>query len=163
MNSIIRRNPFRDMLDLRSDMDRLIEQAFSTPSRLGWVNETSLDLDVAEDEEQYIVKASLPGLDPEDLDITYTNKVLTIKGEVRGEEETEKRRYHMRERWYGSFSRSIQLPANVNANAIEAKYDKGILTLTMPKTEEEKPRRISVSSGDQKVIEGKLNNGKNNN
>jgi HSP20 family protein len=158
-NKMTHRNPYRVMLDIRSDMDRLIEQAFSSP-RLGFMSETSLDMDVSEDENQYIVKASIPGLDPKDMDITYTNKVLTIKGEVKGDEDKDNKRYHLRERWYGSFSRSISLPANVNADQIEASYDKGVLTLQLPKTEEEKPRKITVTTGDQKMLEGHFNNGK---
>jgi HSP20 family protein len=97
----------------------------------------------------------VPGIKPEDLDITVTKNTLTIKGEVRQEEEKEEERYHLRERRYGRFARSITLPTSVDADEIEANYENGVLTLRLPKTEEVKPKRIEVKSG-EKLLEGQF-------
>ena len=150
-----RYDPFREMMTLRSAMDRLFDNAF-VGSRGDWeaVN-WELALDVSETGDEYLVKASVPGINPDDLEITYNNKVLTIKGETKHEEEIEETRYHLRERRFGSFARSISLPTMVDSDHIEASYENGVLTLHLPKTEEAKPRRISISSH-EKMIEGKV-------
>ncbi|MGB9641272.1 MAG: Hsp20/alpha crystallin family protein [Anaerolineales bacterium] len=154
MFQIIRRDPFRDLMNIRSMMDRLFDNAFST-----WDFEDTfvgeLPLDVVENDDEYIVKASLPGMNPDDLEITYSGNTLTIKGEIKSEEEEKKGTYHLRERRYGSFARSITLPSNVKADKIEATYEAGVLKLTLPKAEEAKPKHIAVKSG-QKLIEGKV-------
>jgi HSP20 family protein len=121
-----------------------------------------LALDVAEKPEEFVVKASIPGINPDDLDITYNNNVLTIKGEVKGENEEKDTRYHLQERWSGSFSRSISLPSGVNADTIQASYEAGVLTLHLPKREEVKPKRISIKREEPKMIEGSFGNGKKN-
>ncbi|HEY3344232.1 MAG TPA: Hsp20/alpha crystallin family protein, partial [Anaerolineaceae bacterium] len=94
-----------------------------------------------------VVKASLPGINPDDLDITYTNNTLTIRGETREEKEESEKRYHIRERRFGTFTRSVYLPTQIDASKIQAEYDAGILTLSLPKTEEVKPKRIPVRAG----------------
>jgi HSP20 family protein len=111
-------------------------------------------LDVAETEEEYLVKASVPGINPDDLDITFTDKILTIKGEYKEEEEKEDVHYHLRERRFGSFSRRLRLPNTIKSDAIEAKYEDGVLVLHLPKTEEVKPKRITVQNGETPVLEG---------
>jgi len=95
---------------------------------------------------------------PEDLEITYDSNVLTIKGEVKDEQEVEEQHYHLRERRYGSFCRSVSLPSSIKADAIDARFDAGVLTLHLPKAEEAKPKRIPVLSGasnGKRMIEGK--------
>ena len=149
---LARRDPFRDMLSLRRTMDDLFDSAI-----VGWQGPSNWDLalDVSENEDEYTVKASIPGVKPEDLDITYNNNTLTIKGETKAEEEKEGEQFHIRERRYGSFSRSVVLPSRVNADEISADYQDGVLKVHLPKSEEAKPRRISVEGGEQKkVIEG---------
>ena len=163
MSNLTRWDPFREMMTLRSAMDRLFDDTFFGP-RSNWMERSGLDLsswelalDVAETNDEYVVKASLPGMNPDDLDVTLNNNVLTIQGEITEEKEEkpdEDRRYHLRERRYGSFSRSISLPSTVNADAIQANFEAGVLTLRLPKVEEAKPRRIEVRNG-QKMIEGK--------
>jgi len=106
----------------------------------------ALALDVAETEDKFIVKASLPGINPDDLDITFTDNVLTIKGEIKEEQDIEEGKYHLRERRYGMFQRSIALPVPVDSNKIEAVYKDGVLTLSIPKVEEIKPKKISVKA-----------------
>ena len=156
MNNIIRRDPFREMMTLRSTMDRLFDNAFFGAP---WEWEPlagNLPLDVAESENEFVVKVSLPGINPDDLDITFSGKTLTIKGETKGEEEKEGVQYHLRERRYGSFARSVTLPTLIQSDAIQAKYEAGVLTLHLPKTEEVKPKRIAVNRVDTpQMIEGK--------
>jgi HSP20 family protein len=160
MNYITRRNPFRDLLDMRDSMDRLLERDFS--ERSFFKSDWDLALDVAEKSDEFVVKASIPGINPDDLEITYNNNVLTIKGEVHGENEEKDTKYHLQERWSGNFSRSISLPGGVKADDIQAAYQAGVLTLHLPKTEELKPRRIAVKAEDPKMIEASFGNGKKN-
>ena len=153
---LTRYDPIREMLAIRNTMERLLDSAMTgtatvQPATLG------LALDVAESENEYVVKASMPGINLNDLEITYANNTLTIKGEVREEQELEEARYHLRERSYGCFARSITLPAGVESDKIEANYEAGVLTLRLPKAEEIKPKRIAIKAGDgQKVIEASV-------
>ena len=103
-----------------------------------------------------MVKTSLPSINPDDIEITYNDNLLTIKGEVKGESEDKIENIHnIRERWSDSFSRSVSLPSTVKSNAIQASYEAGVLTLHLPKREEVNPRRIVVKTENPKVIEGK--------
>jgi HSP20 family protein len=99
-----------------------------------------------EENDNVVVKAAIPGAKAEDIDVSINGDVLTIKGETKSSEEIEEENYIYREQRYGSFSRSVGLPANVNTEDAEADFEDGILTLTMPKLEEAKPRQISVKS-----------------
>lgn len=157
MNNLTRWDPYREMMSLRSAFDRFFDTNISTVGT-GWQPMSwDLALDVSETDDDYRVTASLPGIDPDDLEITYDSNVLTIKGEVRKDEEVNEERYHLRERRYGSFSRSISLPTSIKAENIEANYEKGVLTLHLPKSEEAKPKRIKVQSVEpKKMIEGKV-------
>lgn len=155
---LTRYDPFREMLSLNRRMDRLFDRFFESE---GNGKEWSLGsplyvpLDVTETEDHYQVKASMPGIDPDDLEITFTEDTLTIKGEVKQEEETEHQRYHVRERRFGNFVRTIQLPSHVDEEHIEASYESGELILRLPKTEEAKPKRIEIKSeSGKKMIEG---------
>lgn len=152
---LTRWDPFREMVSMRRAVDRLIENTMGTED---WnqVSEWALALDVAEDADSYIVKASIPGIKPDDLEITYNKGSLTIKGELKDENENINGEYHLRERRYGVFSRTIALPATVKSEDIQAKVDNGVLTLVLPKMEEIKPKRIQIQSGEgSKVIEAK--------
>ena len=102
--------------------------------------------DVSENENEVIVKAELPGMDVKDIDITLTDGLLTIKGERKLEKEDKQENYHRIERQFGSFSRSLNLGVNVKADSIDAGYKDGILTVTLPKAEEDKPKKIEVKS-----------------
>ena len=155
MARLVRWDPFREFRSMRELTDRMLDRYFEAPFSDWETSSWGLALDVAEDEDEFVVKASVPGIKPEDLDITVTKNTLTIKGEVRQEEEKEEERYHLRERRYGRFARSITLPTSVNADEIEADYEKGVLTLHLPKTEEVKPKRIEVKSG-EKLLEGQF-------
>ncbi len=150
---LTRWDPFRDMLSMRRAMDRLFDRSLeSSWSDTPW----DLALDVMETKDDFIVKASLPGINPDDLEITFTDNVLTIKGETKEDKEIKEEQYHLRERRQGTFSRSISLPNRVKSEAISASYDAGVLTLKLPKVEEVKPKRISINVGNgSKLIEGK--------
>ncbi|NOX61131.1 MAG: Hsp20/alpha crystallin family protein [Chloroflexi bacterium] len=151
MAQITRWDPFREMMTLRSALDRLFEEPLAL-SRAFTPGHWGLALDIAETDEEYIVKASIPGVKAESLDITLSDNVLTIQGEFGREETIEKAKYHLRERMSGRFSRSVTLPTAVNADAVDAVYENGVLTLRIPKAEEVKPRHIRVHA--PKVIEG---------
>jgi HSP20 family protein len=148
-------DPFRQAMSLRDVMDRLLEESFVRPSlgRRGTGGE-SLAVDVRENEDQYVVEASLPGVKPEDVQIQVTGDTVTIRGETR--EEREQRRGEnvlMRERRMGSFSRSLRLPMPINAERAEAHFEHGVLTLTLPKAEQARPRRIEVRTGGRQTTE----------
>lgn len=157
MNSLttrrMMREPVRELQAMRSLMDQFFDEPFfSAPSLWSQRNDSfSLPLDLIEDEGEYIVKASIPGIDPEDVEITLTDNVLTIKGESKHETESNDKNYHMRERRYGSFMRQIALPMGVDADAVEATNENGVLTLHLPKSEAAKPKKIAV----KKMVESK--------
>lgn len=150
-------DPFREMMTMRRAVDRLIDNSMPN-SDWNTANDWGFPLDVVENENEFIIKASVPGVKPEQLEITFSKGLLTIKGETRDESESNKGQYHLRERRFGIFSRTISLPATVKADDIQAKCEDGILTLSMPKSEEVKPKRIQIQSGSsQKIIEAKNN------
>ncbi len=148
MTNLMRWRPMRDMMTLRNEMDRLFDRAFEDSPLSQWQPSTNwgLALDVAENDDAFIVTASVPGMKPEDIDITISDNVLTIKGEFKSDETINEDSYHIRERRFGSFGRSINLPSMVDSDDVEAQYENGVLTLTVPKAEEVKPRRIEVKA-----------------
>ncbi len=157
MSSLIRWNPTRDMLDLRREFDRLFANALDLPQFGSEISTWGLALDVVEHDDAYVVKASIPGVAPDDVDITLADNVLTIRGEFKEDKDVKEEQYRMRERRTGSFTRSVTLPTAVNRDNIEATYDNGVLTLNVPKAEEVKPKRIAIKlgkNGKKKVIEG---------
>ena len=153
--TMMRWEPLSDMMSLRNAMDRLFEDSYIRPSRL-WPElgrgELSLDLDVYQTDNDVVVKATIPGIKPDEVDISLTGDVLTIKGEHKEEKEVKEEDYFRKERRYGSFSRSIQIPVSVKSDKAEAVFDNGVLTLTLPKAEEVKPKQIKVKA--KKMIEG---------
>jgi HSP20 family protein len=145
MRNVARWNPTREAMDLFNEFERLLgrsayRDAVDTPTTWG------LALDVFEQDEVYVVKASVPGVNPDDLNITLEDNVLTIQGELQAEESIEEGQYHLRERRYGSFGRTLRFPVAVNANAVTANYENGVLTLSVPKAEEVKPKRIAINA-----------------
>ena len=110
-------------------------------------------LDVIENDQEYIVKASIAGFDPEKIEITYDDNTLSIKGEVEEEnKESEQGKYHIRERSYGSFYRSISMPGVIDAEQISAETDNGILVVHLPKKPETHPKKISVTAREPKKV-----------
>ncbi|MBM4274293.1 MAG: Hsp20/alpha crystallin family protein [Deltaproteobacteria bacterium] len=148
MPDIMEWRPFREVSRLRREMDRLWEDYFG-PGRRGlrpMEMEWAPAIDVSETADQVVVMAEIPGIEVKDIDISLTGDMLTIKGEKKSEREEKKENYHLVERSYGSFSRSLKLPAAVDADKIEAKYDKGVLTIACPKKEEVKPKAIEIKT-----------------
>ena len=144
MSSLVKWEPFEGLMSLEKAMDRLLENTFVRPSFFGPLFGEELALDMYETDNDVVIKAALPGVKPEDIQISVVGNTLTIKGEVKEEEEVEERNYIRRERRYGKFARSVALPGEVEADKAKAEFENGILTLTIPKAEEAKPKTIEV-------------------
>lgn len=159
MVTLTRWNPAREMMALRNMMDRVFEEGVESPAmRWSEATEWPLALDVVENKEGYMVQASLPGVNPDEIEIVVNDNVLTIKGQVKKDEPAEGVRYHVRERRYGTYSRSLTLPQLVNTDAVDANYHNGILSLFIPKAEEAKPKRIAIqTNGAQRTIVAEAN------
>lgn len=152
MANIRRWSPFRDMMAMQTAMDRVFNemQGRWDDSESGWGFNLALDID--ENNDAYLVTTDLPGVNPDDIDVRFENGVLTINAEVNERTEEEGAKSLVRERRWGRFNRSIRLPQNINVNEVDATYENGVLTLSLPKSEEAKPRQIEVKS--TKQIEG---------
>lgn len=136
--------PWREFDSLRREMDRLWDR-FGTERPLEWVGgEWTPSLDVSETKDKVVVKAEAPGIDPKEMEISMSGGVLTLKGEKKKEREEKEENYHLVERSYGSFSRSVRLPAEVQEDKVKASYKDGVLTITLPKTERAKDRAIKI-------------------
>ncbi len=134
---------FEEMSNLQREMERMM-QAFA-PDRARMLS-TFPAMNAWTDDEVEVITAEVPGVDPKDIDITVNNDVLTISGERKATEQAEEIRYHRRERVNGKFSRSIQLAFPVDAEKVTAACENGVLTVTLPRAEADKPRKISVKS-----------------
>lgn len=142
---ILRRNNFLSRRrDSESDLFDRFFNGFGMPTLFDEDDTWMLAMDVSETETDYLVKAELPGIKKDDIDISMTDGMLTIKGEKRKELKEEKEDYHFVETSYGSFSRSFHFPATVSLDEIDAKYTDGVLTITVPKTEAAKPKKVEV-------------------
>lgn len=146
MSIIIRRNPIRDMAAMQTAMDRLFEDAWRNfqPFAAG---EGLLALDIHETDSNYTVVANLPGLTADAFSVTLHDGVLTISGELPQPQVVEGGRVLMQERAFGKFSRSVSLPQPVDAEAVEANFENGVLALNLPKAAHAQPRQIAVKSG----------------
>jgi HSP20 family protein len=130
---------------MRREMDRIWESFFEgRPARVEEMAEWLPTLDVSETKNDYVVKAELPGIDPKDIDISITNDLITIKGEKKQEKEEKEENYHLIERSYGSFTRPVRLPGQVQSDKINATFKNGVLKVTLPKTEEAKKKEIKI-------------------
>lgn len=149
MATMYRWNPVRDLAAMQDAMDRIFEENRRTARNGNGVNTRSLALDVLENENAYTVMTVLPGINPDNIDVRLHENVLTISAELAKPEVEENTRVLLNERLYGKFSRSINLPNEVDGDAVEAAYDNGVLTLTLPKVEEAQPRQIPVRVNNQ--------------
>jgi HSP20 family protein len=148
--AIERWDPFHEAVSLRDAMSALLQESFVRPGNLaGTSGTTALPLDVSETENEFVVKASVPGLKPEDVQITVQGDTLTIRGESKAEEQKNGQHWHIRERRLGTFQRSLTLGTPINADRANAQYEHGVLTLTLPKAEEAKPRQIKIGGSGQ--------------
>jgi HSP20 family protein len=143
--SLMRWDPFREVLSLREAVNRMFDDTLFRPSRF-WSEDGAMmvPLDMIETDDSLVVTAPLPGVKPDDVNITITGNTLTIKGEFKQEQDHKKGNVHFQERRYGAFHRSITLPTDVNTNKIEATFEDGVLKLQIPKTEEAKPKQIEI-------------------
>jgi len=147
--SMIRWEPFREMVSLRQAMDRLFEDSFVRPPSF-WpeLKRDEPQIDMYKTDKDVVVKAALPGVKPEEVDITIDGDTLTIKGEHKQEEEIKKENYFYKEHRYGTFNRSVILPAGLNTDKAKASFSNGILALTIPMSEETKPKQIKIEVKD---------------
>jgi HSP20 family protein len=139
--------PLREMVSLRDAMNSLLQESFVRPVGLMGNGAALLPLDIAETEDEFIVKASLPGVRPEDVHITARGDTLTIRGEMKAEEEKKGEHYHLRELRQGHFERTVTLSTPISADKAQAQFENGVLTLKLPKAEEAKPKEIKIGGG----------------
>lgn len=148
--TLMLRDPFADSAPLRQAMERLFEESFPRPSR-HW-----LALNVYETPTALVIKAALPGVKPDEVDIAIDGDTLTISGEFKADEESEGTEYHRRELHVGAFERALRLPDRFETEQAAAVFENGILTLTIPKIEQAKVRHIKVQAGMVEAIEGAI-------
>lgn len=142
-----RLEPFRGAATLQEQVNRLLGNVLERSAEESNLTSWAPAADIYETEHELVVKADLPEIDPKDLDIRVENNILTIRGERKFEKKVNEENYLRVERAYGAFSRSFSLANTVNAEAIKADYQNGVLTLTIPKREEAKPKQIKVNVG----------------
>jgi len=131
----------------RSQMDRLFDSFFGlAPWEESLPGSWTPDVEVSDSGREIVVKAEVPGMGPEDIDVRVSGNVLTLSGEKKEETEEKKEGYYRSERRFGSFLRTIDLPTGARADEVTAEYDKGILTVKIPKTEDSAPRKIEIKS-----------------
>ena len=145
MAEITRWEPFGELMSLRDAMDRLFEESMVRPRGMLAPLATGVAVDMIETDEAIEVQAEIPGVRPEDINITVTGDVLSIRGETKQETEEEKGNYLRRERRYGSFCRQFTLTSPVIVDEAQADFEDGVLHLTLPKAEEVKPKAIEVT------------------
>ena len=146
MSNLTRWEPVREMMTLREAMDRLFDDAFTRPINLrdgGW---SAPAVDMYQTDDEVVVRAALPGFKADEVQINVTGDVLTLRGELKHEEENKERAWHIREQRWSSFERSIALPTEVTADKAVADFENGVLTITLPKAEEVKPKTITVKA-----------------
>ncbi len=144
MYRIIRPNPIRNLLALNHAFDQMFSNSITAPGEDTAVRTWGLALDVVEHEDNYVLQASVPGVNADDVDITLEDNVITVTVEHNVDESIKEDNYRLRERRLGRFTRSLRFPVEINAEAIEATHENGVLTLNVPKAEEVKPKRITV-------------------
>jgi HSP20 family protein len=159
--ALIRWEPTRELSSLQGEMNRLFSAFFDDPGQAnggtGMVNRWIPAMDLVEQDEHYVLRADLPGMREDDVNIELENNVLSISGERKHESAEESKGYYRLERASGAFSRSLTLPEGVDAEAIAASFQDGVLELRIPKPEQRKPHRVRISAGAGKqpeTIEG---------
>ena len=149
-------DPFRDLRQMEDTMNRLWRRFGDSPIYREGAEDWNILIDVIQKEDEIEVKASIPGISPDDIDVSIEDNVLTMRAEKTEETEDKDTSYLVRERRFGSFYRALRLPETVDADKIESHYENGVLTITMPKAEEKKKKQIQVKVGSgAKAIEGK--------
>jgi HSP20 family protein len=157
MTLITRWDPFREFVTLQDRMNRLLRDSYGNESREEALTTTTFapPVDVYEDEHNVTLKIEVPGIEEKDIDVRIENNTLTVHGERKFEKEEKEENYRRVERQYGSFTRTFTLPTTVDADKVQADYEKGVLKIQLPKKAEAKPKQIKVNVGSQKTLDGK--------
>ena len=148
MSNLTRWEPMREIVTLREAMDHLFDDAFTHPFGMTDGRHTSSipAIDMYQTDNEVVVKASLPGIKADDVQINMTGDLLTIKGEMKQTDENKAKNYHIHEQRCGAFERSVHLPMAVVSDKAKAEFENGILTVTLPKAEEVKPKLITIKA-----------------
>jgi HSP20 family protein len=146
MSNLIRWEPAREMMTLREAMDHLFDDAFTQPLRLGNGHWSMPAVDMYQTDNEIVVKAAIPGVKTDNVQINVTGEALTIKGEMKEKEEVKEKAYHLREQRWGAFERTLILPTDVIADKAKAEFENGVLTITLPKAEEVRPKSITIKA-----------------
>jgi HSP20 family protein len=155
---VLRRwDPFQELRQMQENMDRLWRSFGTGGGEAGNVENWAIPLDVVQQGDNFIVKASMPEVNPEDIDVSIENDVLTIRGQTKEEREHQEGNYLMRERRSGSFYRALRLPDTVDSDQAQPYYEHGVLSITFPRLELKRARRLQITSGQGsqgQIIEG---------
>lgn len=147
--AIVRWDPFDAFLGAQEDLNRLFRRSWlgdeGISKSLAEAGTWAPAVDIYETGDAFVVEAELPGIDPENIEVSVDEGVLTLKGERRLEKEVKEENYHRVERAYGMFTRAVRLPTDIDADKVQAGYDNGVLKVTIPKTEPKKPKSIPVN------------------
>ena len=150
--ALVRWNPVRELDSLQSDMNRLFDSFFQGRDANGGTGRRWIPpMDLVETENHLVLRADLPGMSVDDLDIEIKDGVLTVSGERKSEQEQKEEGFYRVERAFGRFSRSLSLPEGVDADKVNASFDRGVLEVKIPKPEETRPHRVQIGSG---TVEG---------
>lgn len=146
--AVSRWDPFRDLMSIQNELNRLFGRTYAGGGESGgtstgaWVP----PMDIYETGDRFVVHVELPGIEPDSVDLSVEDNVLTVRGERRFYDEVNEESFHRVERRYGAFSRSLTLPQTADAERIEASFDKGVLTIGVPKVEQAKPKKIQIKA-----------------
>lgn len=150
MSSVIRWSPISDLMSLHSAMDRLFSDTFGLPGQtrtVGAVGEGYLPLDVYQTDKEWVIRASVPGVDPSTVDVTFDGGQINIKGEIKPPADAKAENFWLRENFYGKFSRQVTLPEDALGDQAKAQFMNGVLTLTVPKARPAKPKSVKIPIG----------------
>lgn len=145
MANLVRWDPLREMSGVRNMMDWAFDDFFRR-SPADFESANTVDVNMIQNDNELVLKASIPGVKPEDIKISVSGDTLTLSGETKEEDEEKDANYHLHEMRYGYFSRSISLPVKVDSDKAKAEFENGVLKLTLPKSEEVKPKTITVKA-----------------
>ena len=147
--AIVRWEPYRDLMTAQREFDRLFREALTPAMGEGEVSTRTWapPVDIYENGDNLVLKAELPGINPDDVEVRVEDNTLYMKGERKFEKEVKEENYHRVERAYGTFARTFSLPNSIDSDKVAASYKDGVLTLTLPKKEEAKPKKIKINIG----------------
>jgi len=152
--TLVRWEPVRELSSLQQEMNRLFNGFFDAPRATNGGSRFLPAMDLVETDDQFILRADLPGLREEDVKIELEDNVLTISGERKSEQEERKEGYYRLERSFGNFTRTLTLPEGVAAEGITATFDRGVLEVKIAKPEQRKPHRVTIGVGGKTTVEG---------